>query len=106
MRAESPYPAGVSSTIMEVALYVKTNGESSMPSQARTKIALFTGAATVALAAGVGGVLWSNTTTAAPLATPTSSVVPAPPSPTPDPAPATDGNVPSAPGGCIPHINC
>lgn len=80
-----------------------------MPSQAKTKIALIGGAVIVAFAAGVGGgVLLSDTTTPAPMATPTSSVAPAPAPPTTAgaPAPSTDGNVPSAPGGCIPHINC
>lgn len=53
-----------------------------MPSQGKTRIALAGGAVAVALAAGVGGgVLFSNTTKPAKIATPTSSVVPPPRSP-------------------------
>jgi hypothetical protein len=77
-----------------------------MPSQAKARVALIGGAVTVALAAGVGGVLLSDTTTPTPIATPTSSVAPTPPPTDGAPAPSTDSNVPSAPGGCIPHINC
>lgn len=78
-----------------------------MPSQAKTKIALVGGAVMVAFGAGVDGVLLSNTTTPTPIASPTSTVAPTPALPTSEAtAPATNGNVPSAPGGCIPHINC
>lgn len=80
-----------------------------MSSQAKTKIALVGGAVVVAFAAGVGGgVLLGDTTTSAPVATPTSTVAPAPAPPTTAgaPTPSTDGNVPGAPGGCIPHMNC
>ena len=80
-----------------------------MPSQAKTKIALVGGALAVAFAAGVGGgVLLSETTTPTPIATPTSSVTPAPArDATPGaPAPSTDSNVPGGSNGCIPHVNC
>ncbi len=52
-----------------------------MKSQARMTVALFGGATMLILAVGYGGELSRSTTT--PIATPTSSVTPAPPTPAP-----------------------
>ena len=84
-----------------------------MKSQTKTAIALFGGAATLALAIGFGGGSELTGSTTTPIATPTSPVTPAPP-PTAGPgAPATqpsrdfdspvDGDAPS---GCIHGLNC
>jgi len=83
-----------------------------MKSQTKTAIALFGGAATLVLAVGFGGSeLASSTTT--PIATPTSSVMPAPPA-TAGPGQSTrdfeapgGGDGAGAPTGIIvsPHTN-
>ena len=86
--------------------------ETSMPSQAKTKVALVGGAVMVALAAAIGGgVLLSDTTTSTTIATPTSSAAPTPPPPTAPGAPGSQTKDFNAPGGggdtgCIPHANC
>ncbi len=62
-----------------------------MKSEARTAIALFGGAAILVFAVGCGGGVSksvNNTTT------------------TTAPSPSNGHEVPSAPGGCIPHANC
>lgn len=81
-----------------------------MKSRAKVAIALFGGATMLVLAAGFSGGSELGSSTK-PIATPTSSVTPAP-SPTATPgAPAT--GEPSRPfegpggiNGCIPHVNC
>ncbi|WP_156659714.1 MULTISPECIES: hypothetical protein [unclassified Mycobacterium] len=81
-----------------------------MKSRARKAIVLFSGATVLTLAAGFGGgEVLSNTTT--PMATPTSTVAPAPPAKDGPGAPATsqptrDFDGPHGDTGCIPHINC
>ncbi len=81
-----------------------------MTSRARTGIVLFCGATVLTLAAGFGvGELLGDTTT--PMATPTSTVTPAPPGTAGQGAPATseptrDFTGPGGDKGCIPHINC
>jgi hypothetical protein len=66
-----------------------------MKSEARMAIALFGGAAILVFAVGCGGKSASSTTTTTTTTTTTPSVHG-------DRAPAA----PSAPGGCIPHVNC
>lgn len=83
-----------------------------MPSQAKSKVVLATGAIAVALAAGVGGgVLLSDTASPKTIATPTSTVAPTPAPPagpgSPTNGPSTrDFHGPGGDTGCIPHINC
>lgn len=70
-----------------------------MKSRAKTAIALFGGTAILVLAVGCGGGTKSIGSTTTTTTTPSSSVTP--------PPPTTDHEVPpSAPGGCIPHLNC
>lgn len=69
-----------------------------MKSEARTAIALFGGAAILVFAVGCGGGVSksvNNTTTPTPNTTTTTA-----------PSPSNGSEVPSAPGGCIPHLNC
>lgn len=106
LQAPTRYPSR--RAIIRIGRATRWRMESLMKPGARTAIALFGGAAVLVLAVGCGGGKSPSTTTTT---TPSSSVTPvSPPSATPGgPAPSgpsTTGNVPSAPGGCIPHMNC
>ncbi len=104
LKALSPWATG---DMMSLKTEINNHKERSMSSRAKTTIALAGGALAIGLAAGVGGgVLLSDTTGPTPIATPTSSVAPAPAPSTTAGAPSTDGNAPNPPGGCIPHANC
>ncbi len=70
-----------------------------MKPQARTAITLFGGAAILVLAVGCGVGTKSISSTTTTTTTTSTSVTP--------PPPTTDHEVPpSAPSGCVPHLNC
>ncbi len=79
-----------------------------MKSRARATRALFGGAAALMLAIGFGAGSELHNGAPSPIATPTSSVMPAPPPPAAT-TPAETTRPFQAPGGsngCIPHVNC
>lgn len=82
-----------------------------MRTQAKTAIAVLGGASAVALSIAFAGGNEALTDTTIPIATPTSSVAPAPspavaPGDTASPTRPFEAPGGEPPSGCIPHMNC